>query len=129
MTMRSWLLCLATPVLVTCREPTEPHFPPQLRGTITSRASVVVVIQTPTGPASYSSPRMLVEAVPGAGPGANCDQAALFAITGDTFVRTTTGIRADTSLLVLGQRVSVWTYGVLLSSCPMQAHADTVQLE
>jgi hypothetical protein len=72
---------------------------------------------------------MLVEAVLGARLGANCDEAVRFGLTSRTDVRASTGVAADTAAMVLGRRVSVWAFGVILDSCPDQTHADSVVLE
>ena len=124
-----WFVASACLLVAGCAEPTAPRSPPMLRGTITSREPTFIGITVADGIHIDTVPRMLVEAVPGAGPGPMCDQAVQFFITGRTFVRAPLGTPSDTSQLMVGRRVAVWAFGIRLDSCPAQTHADTVQLE
>jgi hypothetical protein len=121
------IVSAAALVLACAKSPTGPDRP-FLRGTITSRASILFGVQDGTGVRLDSIPAMFVDGV-GIWPASEpCAAQARFSINGGTQVLRGR-VRADTGQLRVGRRVTVWSTGVVLESCPPQAYAARVLLE
>ena len=95
---------------------------PTLIGVIASRAPRLIGVADSLGTRVDSIPAMFVRGGP------ECREQALFFIGSGT--RVLIGERlADTSALVVGRRVWVWSGSTILTSCPIQTSARIVRVE
>lgn len=108
------LAAVALVATLGCSSATEPTSA-YITGTITSREPWAVGIDDRI----EHVPRMLVEETPG-GP---CERSAWFTLDDATLVKE--GALSD---LVVGRRVSVWSRGIELTSCPPILYASRVEI-
>ena len=115
---------LACFILLACAD-TIPDGGAFISGVITSRAPMLLGVQTSTGVRTDSVPQMLVT---GSGPG-SCNGGARILFSARTPIRFRNGTPADTGTLTIGTAVSVWNTGLVLESCPPIASAAVVVLK
>ena len=114
-------------IAACARTPYEPEDRPYMTGVITSRAPLVVGWRDGDSTRLVTIPRARITDSTKSAEG--CQQSIVVSFSANTPITRRSGAPADTGVLQVGQRVSVWTEDLFLDSCARQTSASRILVE